>query len=148
MRAIVALCLALSVPARAAGQEPAPSAPAVQLEVVEGLSESLANDLLGLSVAARDRHRPTIAPYFAPRIDGARFPRVSLPEAPAHRWFTRHGWETAAAAQGDGRAVVDSLLELLGHFSEIDDVRFKVRDATFDPGSAVVGGAKVPTARP
>lgn len=148
MRVIVALCLGLSVQALAAGRQPATPAPEVPLEVVEGLSESLANDLLGLSVAARDRHRPTLAPYFASRIDGAGFPRVSRPAVPAHRWFTRHGWEIPAAAEGDGRAVLESLLALLGHFSEIEDVRFKVRDATFDPGSAVVEGAKVPTARP
>jgi hypothetical protein len=37
---------------------------------------------------------------------------------------------------------------LLDHFSEIEDVRFKVRGATFDADSRSVPGAAEPTAAP
>ncbi len=147
--ALIGMCLALGTPMRsstlASHSSPPASVPALSLEVIEGLSESLANDLLGLSVAVRDRNRPTIEPYFAAQMGGAAFPTAPRASTPEHRWFVRHGWPAGTAANSAG-AVVDSLVAFLDHFGEIEDVRFKVKDAGFDPGSSVAEGTKVPTA--
>ena len=147
--ALIGMCLSLGTPMRsstlASQSSPPASVPALSLEVIEGLSESLANDLLGLSVAARDRNRPTIEPYFAAQMVGAAFPTAPTASAPEHRWFVRHGWPAGTAATSGG-AVVDSLVAFLDHFGEIEDVRFKVKDAGFDPGSSVAEDTKVPTA--
>jgi FG-GAP-like repeat len=122
------------------------------LEVTEDLSESLANDMLDLSVAARDRNAAALAPFFAPRIMAPPLAREPGPDRPEHQWFLRHGWQgagdQAVISEHTGADVAGWLLAVLDHFDEIEDARFKVRQATFDAGSRVVAGAKVPTAVP
>jgi hypothetical protein len=121
------------------------------LEVVEDLSESLANDLLDFSVALRDRNADAMAAFFATEVVGPRFPHAADAERVEHTWFARHGWQGLTGvppATRAGAVVRDELVAFLNHLDQIEDVRVKVRAATFDAGSASEKGAKVPTAKP
>jgi hypothetical protein len=121
------------------------------LEVIEDLSESLANDLLELSVALRDRNAEAMAAYFAREVTGPAFPSEGEPERAEHQWFVRHAWKGLggqASTTRPGSAMRDEFVAFLDHLDQIEDVRVKVRAATFDAGSESVKGAKVPTAKP
>jgi hypothetical protein len=138
-----------------------------RLEVVEELSESLANDLLELSVATRDRDADKTAQFFPARINAEPFPSRPLPSKPLVKWIGTRAWEAEGAATvltrtgahmsnptppGAARGAMSSRDFLRGwfaflqHFSEIEDARFKVKEASFDETARAVAGAKVPTA--
>jgi hypothetical protein len=92
-------CIALF----AAGAWAQTQAPLVQvdtgrLEATEDLSEGLANDLLELSIAVRDRDLGKIAEFFAPSI--ATSPMPSHPGALTTKvkWISTHGWTVPGAA--------------------------------------------------
>ena len=57
-----------------------------RLEVVENLSESLANDLLGLSVATRNRDLTEIAAFFPERLTTAPLPTEPGPVEAELKW--------------------------------------------------------------
>lgn len=161
----------------------APVAPAgerARFEIVEDLSESLANDLLELSVATRDRDLERTAQFFPAQLISGLFP--SLPEATAIKvkWIGAHNWAIrppAASATpahhvtGNSTAATKNLTaptpnstaaplvqkisraqfmlgwsDFLAHFSEIEDARFKVKEANFDASAQAIAGAKEPTA--
>ena len=165
LRLCVACALLLS-PA-GAGRVAAQAAPAAQvdrtrLETIEDLSESLANDLLELSVATRDADMTRTAEFFPARIRAAAFPSRAAATKPSVKWVGTHGWEaapaaaaavvpasaraTAAAPQMSRADFLRGWADFLAHFSEIEDARFKVKDATFAEDAKSVAGAKVPTA--
>lgn len=152
---------------------PQPAGERTRLEVVEDLSESLANDLLELSVATRDRDLARTAEFIPAALTSAPFP--SRPEATqnkvkwigAHNWiaaapdvnaFTRNGTlppvktnlpgsENAKTPRTMTRAeFMADWSDFLAHFSEIEDARFKVKEANFDENAEAVAGAKEPTA--
>ena len=139
-------------------QTPNPPAPAktpvdrTRLEVSEELSESLANDVLTLSVAARDRDLSSMANYFPTELAAKPFPSKPSATQAKVKWISAHNWETAngAAANASGRVTGESFLnswsEFLNHFSEIEDARFKVKEANFDETAKAVLGAEQPTA--
>ena len=138
--------------------------------MVEELSESLANDLLELSVATRDRDAAKTARFFAAKITAAPFPSRPLAVKPSVKWIGTRAWSAEAAgdkaanahasaapgAQGDaaarremgGAEFLRGWSAFLDHFSEIEDARFKVKDASFDETARAVLGAKQPTAAP
>ncbi|MCA1618219.1 MAG: VCBS repeat-containing protein [Acidobacteria bacterium] len=167
--AACALLLSNLSAVRLAAQAPAPQpAPAARvdrprLEVIEDLSESLANDLLELSVATRDGDMTRTAEFFPARVRAGAFPSRPTPAKPSVKWILTHGWE----ADGAGATVVNASVPrganaapppltradflrgwaaFLSHFSEIEDARFKVKEANFDEKASAVAGAKVPTA--
>ena len=167
------LACALLVSTSGASAQPAqtpqaaPAAPAAQvdrprLEVIEDLSESLANDLLELSVAARDGDLARTAEFFPARLRANVFPSRPTQAKPSVKWISTHGWEAAgpapaangpaAGAAGAAPAEISRAdfmrgwSEFLSHFSEVEDARFKVKDATFADDARSVAGAKVPTA--
>ncbi len=134
-----------------------------RLEVIEELSESLANDLLQLSVATRDRDMTLTAAYFPLQLNTKPFP--SRPSATQNqvKWVGIHGWETADKSNSllpkinanssitdigeiNGKDFLNGWTEFLNHFSEIEDARFKVKEANFDDKSKAVLGAEQPTA--
>jgi hypothetical protein len=147
----IALCLSGGASSRASneGQQAGPTETVQDLETIEDLSESLANDLLDLSLALRDRNPETIDAFFAGTVTGPTFPRTAAAEQSEHRWFSRHAWEalTGPSVTRPGTAARSEWLAFLDHLSEIEDVRVKVRAATFDAGSEVETSAKVPTAK-
>ncbi|HEX8421802.1 MAG TPA: VCBS repeat-containing protein, partial [Pyrinomonadaceae bacterium] len=144
----------------------------------EDLSESLANDLLELSVATRDRNLERTAEFFPAELAAQPFP--SLPEATqtkvkwigAHNWAARPTATNATPHHATGRAEASQIslpattpnpaapsvqkitrqrfmegwADFLSHFSEIEDARFKVKEANFDENAQAVAGAKEPTA--
>jgi hypothetical protein len=82
----LALCAlgALSFGAAPVTPPPAPPEPpeseTARLETIEDLSESLANEVLDLSVAVRDRDLTRIGTYFAETVEAP--PVTSAPRAP------------------------------------------------------------------
>jgi len=126
-----------------------------RLEVIEDLSESLANDVLELSVAVRDRDRAKVLPYFAESLTAEPFPAAPGPLVPKVKWISERSWAPPPSAAGavsprlvDRDAYLAEWWAYLDHFSLIEDVRFKIRGATFADDSLSVPDAKVPTAVP
>ncbi|HEX8129751.1 MAG TPA: VCBS repeat-containing protein [Pyrinomonadaceae bacterium] len=176
------LALACLAARRAHAQNPAPPTHAperTRLEVIEDLSESLANDLLALSVATRDRDLERTAEFFPARFKCSPFPSHPAPLETRVKWIGAHLWAVpvvgASQHHGAGRGELktsDRLLapqsptqtgepnlptmrrehflrmwsDFLAHFSEIEDARFKVKEANFDESAQAVAGAKEPTA--
>ncbi len=102
------------------------------LNATEELSESLANDLLDLSVAARDKDRTTIERYFADHLIATPIPVAPVDHPGAAAWITNRDWPTEAVASIDRDTFLAGLETLLEHFPSIEDVRFKVKEASFD----------------
>lgn len=128
-----------------------------RLETVEELSESLANDLLELSVAARDRDLALISEFFPAQLTAKPFPSQATATKSQIKWIGSHNWETGAkvinttndsigAGKITGKAFIGNWAEFLEHFSEIEDARFKVKEANFDDTAKAILGAEQPTA--
>jgi hypothetical protein len=132
-----------------------------RLEVIEELSESLANDLLELSVATRDLDFELTSEFFPARITGKIFPSSPQTTGSQVKWIGNHGWELSSkgvvrsASNNSGDAAgnkitkkefLESWKEFLSHFSEIEDARFKVKEANFDEKAQAVMDAEQPTA--
>jgi hypothetical protein len=119
-----------------------------RLEVVEDVSESLANDLLELSVAVRDRDMEAVAEFLPAAIQGSAFPTHAATAEPVVKWIHRHGWQLVAETRGSSsrQEFLRAFQGFLDHFAEIEDVRFKVKLAQFDDSAGVVADATVPTA--
>ena len=141
-------------------QTPAPiSAPspasvdARRLETSEELSESLANDLLELSVVTKNRDIEKTAQWFPEKFRGQAFPSEPSPLNSSVKWIAAHSWTAKSAAPAaDGQITSSDFLvgwsAFLDHFSEVEDSRFKVKIANFDDSAQAVIGADVPTAVP
>jgi hypothetical protein len=162
-----------------AQQQPQPATGAAErmrLEVIEDLSESLANDLLELSIATRDRDLERTAEFFPDRLRSSPFPTDPAPIENKVKWIGMHQWvvriNSASLHHGAGRVepargnpaqqpeqprespllatrrehFLHAWSRFLAHFSEIEDARFKVKEANFDEGAQAVAGAKEPTA--
>lgn len=133
-----------------------------RLEVIEELSESLANDVLDLSLAVRERDLSRTAEFFPAAFSATAFPHLPLSAVQQVKWISQHGWTAEAA---DAGAIVagspgpadpvrkttrENFLQawsrFLDHFAEMEDVRFKIKSAQFDDDAKIVSGAKVPTA--
>jgi hypothetical protein len=138
-----------------AATPPAPER--ARLEVIEDLSESLANDLLELSVATRDRDLERTAQFFPAKLNAATYPARPQPLKDSVKWVKTHDWATGAAESANASAnkalrpmgreeFLADWAQFLAHFSEIEDARFKVKEASFDEGAQAVAGAKEPTA--
>lgn len=122
-----------------------------RLEVIEELSESLANDLLQLSEAARDRDLTTTAEYFPLQLAAKPFPARPMETKNQVKWIGIHNWETADKSVKDTDKIskknfLSGWSEFLEHFSEIEDARFKVKEANFADSAKAVIGAEQPTA--
>ncbi len=122
-----------------------------RLEVSEELSESLANDILELSVYTKNRDIEKTKLYFPDELTADAFPSQPTPDKPEVKWIVSHGWVAAgSAAAGQGKISSAAFLEqwaaFLDHFSEVEDARFKVKVANFDDTAEAVMGAEVPTA--
>ena len=123
-----------------------------RLETIEELSESLANDILELSVAARDKNIEQIALYFPPQLTAKPFPARPTATKNQVKWVGGHNWETAPAdakkeaAPMARQAFLSGWTDFLAHFSEIEDARFKVKEANFNDSAKAILGAEEPTA--
>ncbi|MBC7899614.1 MAG: VCBS repeat-containing protein [Saprospiraceae bacterium] len=123
-----------------------------RLETNEELSESLANDILELSVAARDRDSELTVDYFPLNLTANPFPSRPSAAKPQVKWINTHNWEIPGAdlatipSKIARKKFLDGWSEFLDHFSEIEDVRFKVKEANFDETAKAILGADEPTA--
>ena len=158
-------------PPSRSGQDSPQTTDALRLEVIEELSESLANDLLDLSIATRDRDERRTSEFFPAQLSAITFPSEPLQVKHELKWIRTEVWMPDASKGGANarhaavrpskRAGSTSMIArkmtrdefvhawfaFLTHFAEIEDVRFKVKDALFADSANVVLGAKVPTAR-
>ncbi len=129
-----------------------------RLETIEELSESLANDILELSIAARDRDLELTAAYFPAQLAAKAFPSRPAAVKNQVKWINTHNWEIAdnrivnassnatSAGKITRRDFLSGWAKFLEHFSEIEDARFKVKEANFDKTAKAVLGAEQPTA--
>lgn len=141
----------LAVAAPRGQQIPGTAPPSSRLEVIEDLSESLANDLLDLSLAIRDRDVERIGGYFAAAGAGEPLPTAPGPLAPELKWISSRAWMRQAKPDGGTLSRAARAAEfgrLLDHFSVVEDARVKVRGAVFDDDAQSVPGSDLPAARP
>jgi hypothetical protein len=124
-----------------------------RLETIEELSESLANDILELSIAARDADLELIKAYFPAQLKAKPFPARPTAFKTQVKWVGSHNWETAAPedrkkepAPMARQDFLAGFSQFLDHFSEIEDARFKVKEANFAETAKAVLGAEQPTA--
>ncbi len=112
-----------------------------QLEAVEELTESLANHLLELSVAARQKDQAAIADFFTASLSSPPFPSMPQDEKPTLKWLSEHGWSVESANPGptERQEFLESFYTFLDHFQSIEDARFKVKS------SSVAGDGKTVT---
>lgn len=102
------------------------------MDTVEGLSESLANDLLDLSVATRQQDMSQISEFFAASLLAIPLPREYTDLTHQVKWVYTHDWLTQKTpSQFSKEDFLKSWAGFLDHFSEIEDVRFKVKEASF-----------------
>lgn len=132
------------------------------LELVEELSESLANDLIDLALATRERNLERVADFISPQINSALFPcrpgavGARLKWAWTRRW--EPDWKSAKAANANFTKTTDAvrptrreefirnLSRFLTNFSVIEDVRLGLREASFAGEARTVSGTLMPTA--
>ncbi len=111
------------------------SGPAVEreeLDAVEDLSESLANDLLDLSVATRRQDLARMAEYFPLSLEAIPFPDKAEEAVEQTTTARAHGWAVEREPLEMSRErFLAHWADFLAHFSAIEDVRFKVKDANF-----------------
>lgn len=148
-----------------------------RLEVIEDLSESLANQLLELSVATRDRDLRLTGEFFPARLTATRFPSQPGAIKQQVKWIGMRAWESAnnsapqtarksaananpvvknpgasdavaAPSEMTREAFLKDWAAFLEHFSEIEDARFKVKEAQFDDAAQSIPNASTPTAVP
>ncbi len=114
------------------------------LEQVEDDSESLANQLLDLSVELRRQDLSKAAKYFPEEFEATLFPTRSGAVQHDIKWIRRHGWDLDKVPKVTDRAdFLQSVEAFLSHFTEIEDVRLKVKGAEFDGGTPTRGESRV-----
>lgn len=101
------------------------------LDDVEERSESVANRLLELSVAVRNRNVAKVAAFFTPSALIGGMPATPEEEQPSVRWMRAHGWVRTPEATLTRSAIAGQWQEFLGHLKHLEDVRFKVKSASF-----------------
>lgn len=117
-----------------------------RLEVIEDLSESLANDLLELSIATHGRDLNKTREFFPDELTAQVFPTEPLPIKNQVKWIGNHGWRPSATGRISNEAFLQSFAKFLEHFTEIEDARFKVKEAAFDENAQADLSAEQPTA--
>jgi hypothetical protein len=140
MRAALSCVLVVACGGSGPGDE---SFDRASLERREDLSESLANDLLKLSVAVRDRDHAAIERFVADTIRATPLPQEAPALEPVVKWVLRCAWDVPSPKSIDRAGFVGQLRTLLDRFGGIDDARFKVLSAEFDDGADDRGAAKI-----
>jgi hypothetical protein len=126
-------------------QEDAQKVDRLSMEHTEELTESLANQLLELSVAVREKDREAMSAFFAASLFSPPFPSVPEEEKPTVKWISEHGWPLESADEGptDRKDFLESFYAFLDHFESIEDVRFKVKSSTItEDGKTAMGSLK------
>ncbi len=139
--ALITLALSLA-PIFAQTQQPITQAPPApkpyedrnKLEDLEDRSEDIANGILELAMAVRDGNTKKISEYFDEGAKVTALPSETTPAQPEVKWIQKFGWKfepkTLVATNRAGLA--KQWEAFLSNFSEIEDVRFKLRASNFD----------------
>jgi hypothetical protein len=100
------------------------------MEDIEETTESFANALLDMSIAARRRDSAAVAEFIAPRIESNGWPEhAGDPEI--IRWTSRRHYKLeAAVAEQSREQFVTDLGAFLDLYAAIEDVRFKIAKST------------------
>ncbi len=113
-----------------------------QVEQVEDWTESLANQLHDLSLAVRNRNAAALAGHFSENLTATPWPSVEGSRLPATKWITQVDSPWPREVTGtDG--FLGSWHAYLGGLAQIEDVRFKVKQAHFQPGLEISADASV-----
>jgi hypothetical protein len=155
--AFLSLCLTFAICLSGFQIKAQQAADISRLEVIEDLSESLANDLLDLSVATRDKNLKRISDFFPDTFQANAFLCRPLEVKTDVKWIGTRAWaanEQTAAHAVDAKTLkltkredyIKEWTEFLNHFLEIEDSRFKVKAATFDGTAKNIPNAETPTA--
>jgi len=110
-----------------------------KLEELEDRSEDIANGILELAVAVRDSNVTKVAEFFA---DGAKTTPLPVEKTALQsevKWIQKHDWKfTPKTLVATSRAdIAKQWDKFLANFSEIEDVRFKLRASSFDDTARV-----------
>ena len=109
------------------------------MEAAEDLSELLANDLVELSVAARKQDLRGVSRFFAEELTGTPFPGGTPALEPEVKWIHSRRWPLEESPRSLVRAeFLDAWVGFFEQFADLDDVRFKVKEARFNSGSSGV----------
>ena len=113
-----------------------------KLEEVEDLSESLANALLDFSVAVRRADLKTIGEYFVDKVQAVPFPHPAFSTTQLLKWISTQSLDlTGVKPISLSRTqLLENWASFLSRFSEIEDARFKVKDAEFTRDGVKVKG--------
>ncbi|MBM3277534.1 MAG: hypothetical protein FJY95_05570 [Candidatus Handelsmanbacteria bacterium] len=107
-----------------------------QLEQIEDHTESLANQLHDLSLALRARNLEKLATHFSHRMVGAGLPVPTGDLTPELRWMSQRRLGPIPKDL-DRAQFVATWSAFLDRLSKVEDVRFKVKQATYpQPGHA------------
>ncbi len=113
------------------------------LESTEELTESLANQLLEFSVAARQKDEEAIGALFSASFSSPPFPSVPDNEKQKIKWISEHEWLPASPGgmRADRNDFLGSFVAFLDHFRSIEDARFKVKASTVSEDRETTTGA-------
>ncbi|MFN0084644.1 MAG: FG-GAP repeat domain-containing protein [Blastocatellia bacterium] len=146
--ALIMLALAAIAPLRVAYLRAMPASPQApqseidrrKLEELEDKSEDVANGILELAVALRNGDTSRVADYFADPALATPLPSAPAAATPLVKWVRRHDWNFAPnKTVATTRAAMARQWEgLLDNFSEVEDVRFKLRASSFDETGRVM----------
>jgi hypothetical protein len=103
---------------------------AAQLQRIEDHSESLANQLHDLSLAVRERQIEKLAAHFSPALQATGWREQQGDGVQVVKWVYRKNIHKGPGGL-DKAAFVDHWAQYLNGFSNIEDVRFKVKQAHF-----------------
>ena len=102
-----------------------------KVEAVEESTESFANTMLDLAVDLRRGSTTEIRRALALSLEASTFPTRPLEQTVVRGWVRAHGWEAPGIPEHRSRdQLILELEEFLAHYSEIEDVRFKVKRST------------------
>ncbi|MFQ5416986.1 MAG: FG-GAP repeat domain-containing protein [Myxococcota bacterium] len=131
----IALCLP------ACGDEGSNATLVGEMERIEERTESFANALLDLSVAARRRDLQELSRFFSLRVRTNGLPEPTEPTETI-RWISRRSWTSSSpVTELSGAAFVAQWSTFLDRYPEIDDVRFMVKSSTVS-GESITGSVK------
>ena len=113
---------------------PKPYEDRTKLEDLEDRSEDIANGILELAIAVRDVNVTKIAEFFDEGAKVTPLPAEKTALQPEVKWIQKHGWKfEPKTLVATNRATIAKQWEtFLANFSEIEDVRFKLRASSFD----------------
>ncbi len=118
---------------------PKPYEDRAKLEDLEDRSEDIANGILELAVAVRDVNTAKIAEFFDEGAKATPLPAEKTEATPEVKWIQKHGWkfEPKTLVATKRTAIAKQWEAFLANFSEIEDVRFKLRASSFDDTARV-----------